>query len=120
MLNPDNDLNMDDIQIYVDLAKAVEANETAVANGEKVDKNTTRIEVLKTGTWKTAKGNFSLSASDLKQMAQNYASDVRPHSSTHGLPIDEEHSKKAALGWLKEPSVEANDKPTIRAATLFL
>jgi hypothetical protein len=101
---------MEDIQIYVDLSKAVEANETAVANGETIDKNTTRIEVLKTGTWKTAKGNFSLTASDLKQMSQNYLSDVRPHSSTHGLPIDEEHSKKAALGWLKEPSVEANDK----------
>lgn len=106
----DNDDNMDDIQFYVDLAKSIEANETAVANGETVDKNTTRIEVLKTGAWATAKGKFTLTANDLQQMAQNFNSDVRPHSSTHGLPIDEEHSKKAALGWLKEPSVEANEK----------
>ena len=101
----------ENIEIYVDLAKALEANESAIAEGADGAKpGVTRLEILKTGTWKTAKGNFTLSASDLGQMAENYNSDVRPHSSTHGLPIDEEHDKKAALGWLMEPSVEANDK----------
>lgn len=110
MANCDNDDNMDNIQVYVPLAPALQANETAIANGESVNKNTIKLEVLKTGAWNTAKGKFTLAASDLNQMAENFNSDVRPHSSTTGLPVDEEHDKKAALAWLKNPSVEANDK----------
>jgi hypothetical protein len=114
MLMPicDNDDNMIEPEIYVDLAAAVEASETANIgpDGTAVNKNTTRLEILKTGAWNTVKGKFTLAANDLGQMVENFASDVRPHSSTHGLPIDEEHSKQAALGWLKNPTVEANDK----------
>lgn len=100
---------MDDVQVYVDLAKALEASESTLGV-DAVNKNITRIEVFKSGSWKTEKGSFSLSANDFGQMVDNYNNDVRPHSSTHGLPIDEEHSKQAAIGWLKEPKVEANDK----------
>lgn len=110
MLACDNDGNMDNIQVYVPLAPALEANETAIASGETVNKNTIQLEVLKTGSWNMPKGKFTLTANDLQEMRQNYLADVRPHSSKTGLPVDEEHDKKAALAWLKNPSVEANEK----------
>ncbi len=114
MLTSDNYGNMDGIEFYVDLAKAVEASE-GDSNADAT--RTTRIEVLKTGDWNTSQGKFSITPQMLQDFSDHFYDDVRPHSSTAGLPIDEEHEKKHAIGWLHAPKVEANDRG---GQTLFM
>jgi hypothetical protein len=105
VLLSDNDHNMIEPEIYVGLASAIEGSDE---QGNPVVKDTTRLEILKTGSWDTVKGKFELTASDLREFADNFHKNVRPHSSTAGLPIDTEHKKKEAYGWLHAPQVEAN------------
>ncbi len=62
----------------------------------------TTIEVLKVGMWDTPyHGMFMVTPDDLQQYVANFNADIRPSSSTQGLPIDLEHeSDGGAFGWM--------------------
>jgi hypothetical protein len=60
------------------------------------------IEVLKVGMWDTPyHGMFMVTQEDLQEYVDNFAADIRPSSSTQGLPIDLEHDTDGgAYGWM--------------------
>lgn len=70
----------------------------------------TEIELLRTGMWDTPyHGMFMVTPDDLRQYVENFKNDVRPSSSTEGLPIDREHeSDDGAAGWIMDLEVRAN------------
>jgi hypothetical protein len=70
------------------------------------------IELLQTGMWDAPyHGMFMVTSDDLREYVQNFADDVRPSSSTAGLPIDAEHDTDGgAYGWIKSLSVKPNDQ----------
>lgn len=70
----------------------------------------TEIEVLRTGMWETPwHGDFMITPQDLNEYVQNFNSDVRPNSSSVGLPIDQDHDAGAAAGWMKKLYVQSNE-----------
>lgn len=72
------------------------------------------IEILQTGMWDAPyHGMFMVTRDDLSQYVLNYNSDVRPNSSTSGLPIDAEHDTDGgAYGWLKSLYIVDNPDGT--------
>ncbi len=72
----------------------------------------TEIELLQTGMWDTPyHGMFMVTVDDLREYMANIAADIRPSSSTVGLPIDREHeaySTDGAAGWMKTFDVRTN------------
>lgn len=70
-----------------------------------------KLEVLQTGMWDAPyHGMFMIAPEDLQQYIQNFNADVRPSSSTKGLPIDLDHDAGAAAGWMTALSALPNDQ----------
>lgn len=70
-----------------------------------------KIEVLQTGMWDAPyHGMFMITPEDLQEYIQNFNADVRPSSSSKGLPIDLDHDAGAAAGWMTGLSALPNDQ----------
>ncbi len=70
-----------------------------------------KIEVLQTGMWDAPyHGMFMVTPEDLQQYIQNFSANVRPSSSTKGLPIDLDHDAGAAAGWMTALNALPNDQ----------
>lgn len=70
-----------------------------------------KLEVLQTGMWDAPyHGCFMITPEDLQQYIQNFNADVRPSSSSKGLPIDLDHDTGAAAGWMTGLSALPNDQ----------
>lgn len=64
-----------------------------------------KIQVLKSGTYNTQKyGKITLTKADLQEMVKNFNDGVRAGTA---LPIDIDHDKGEAAGWMKSFSVDS-------------
>lgn len=69
-----------------------------------------QLEVLRTGMWEAPyHGDFMITPQDIQEYIDHFMADVRPSSSTEGLPIDQDHDAGAAAGWMKTLRSQAND-----------
>lgn len=69
-----------------------------------------KMEVLQTGMWDAPyHGQFMISPDDLQEYVQHFNDDVRPSSSSQGLPIDLDHDAGEAAGWMTGLSVAPNE-----------
>lgn len=68
------------------------------------EKNQTELQLLKEGEWNHPMyGPIKITEDNLKEFVANFKKNLRAHSSTIGLPVDEEHrSDCGAVGWIKE------------------
>lgn len=82
---------------------SLKANEDGSAPSE--------IELLRTGMWDAPyHGMFMVTPEDLQEYVQHFNDDLRPSSSTQGLPIDLEHEiDDGAVGWIMSLSVRQNE-----------
>jgi len=84
---------------------------TRIIQADDTGKLPTEIEVLRTGMWETPwHGDFMITPQDLSDYVQNFNNDVRPNSSTVGLPIDQDHDAGAAAGWMKKLYTQSNEE----------
>jgi len=69
------------------------------------------LQVLKPGQWDhPAYGMVEITPEIQQEFADNFKKDLRAHSSTIGLPIDEEHySDRGATGWIKDLINKGNE-----------
>lgn len=69
------------------------------------------LQVLKPGQWDhPAYGMVEITPEIQQEFADNFKRDLRAHSSTIGLPIDEEHySDRGATGWIKDLINKGNE-----------
>jgi hypothetical protein len=68
------------------------------------EEDKSEIQILKPGKWDhPSYGEVEITNNVQKEFADNFKRDLRAHSSTVGLPIDEEHrSSEGAVGWIKK------------------
>ena len=69
------------------------------------------LQVLKPGQWDhPSYGMVEITPEIQQEFADNFQKDLRAHSSSIGLPIDEEHySDKGAVGWIKNLINKGNE-----------
>lgn len=69
------------------------------------------LQVLKPGKWDhPAYGMVEITPEIQEEFAANFKRDLRAHSSSIGLPIDEEHySDRGAVGWIKNLVNKGNE-----------
>lgn len=69
------------------------------------------LQVLKPGKWDhPSYGMVEITDEIQQEFVANFNKDLRAHSSTIGLPIDEEHySDKGATGWIKQLINKGNE-----------
>jgi len=69
------------------------------------------LQVLKPGVWDhPGYGMVEITPEIQQEFADNFQRDLRAHSSSIGLPIDEEHySDKGAVGWIKNLINKGNE-----------
>lgn len=69
------------------------------------------LQVLKPGQWDhPGYGMVEITPEIQQEFADNFKRDLRAHSSSIGLPIDEEHySDRGAVGWIKELINKGNE-----------
>jgi hypothetical protein len=69
------------------------------------------LQVLKPGKWDhPSYGMVEITPEIQQEFADNFQRDLRAHSSTIGLPIDEEHySDRGAVGWIKNLINKGNE-----------
>lgn len=95
------------------LIAANTARTTIVLKANSEGKAPNEIELLRTGMWDTPyHGMFMVTIDDLREYIQNIANDVRPSSSTEGLPIDYEHDSYSpdlgSAAWMKKFEIRPN------------